>query len=64
MRSIKNQLLKGIFIIIFSTVMFLNILLMIFVRKYYYDNTEDLLKNRIQVSINFYTKYFSFEIIS
>ena len=59
MRSIKNQLLKGIFIIIFSTVMFLNILLMIFVRKYYYDNTEDLLKNRIQVSINFYTKYFS-----
>lgn len=59
MKSIKNQLLKGIFIIIFSTVMFLNILLMIFVRKYYYDNTEDLLKNRIQVSINFYTKYFS-----
>lgn len=59
MKSIKNQLLKGIFIIIFSTVMFLNILLMIFVRKYYYDNTEDLLKSRIQVSINFYTKYFS-----
>ncbi|MGV2686376.1 two-component sensor histidine kinase, partial [Clostridium perfringens] len=47
------------FIIIFSTVMFLNILLMIFIRKYYYDNTEDLLKNRIQVSTNFYTKYFS-----
>lgn len=45
--------------IIFSTVMFLNILLLIFVRKYYYDNTEDLLKSRIQVSINFYTKYFS-----
>ena len=59
MKSIKNELLKGIFIIIFSTVMFLNILLMIFIRKYYYDNTEDLLKNRIQVSINFYTKYFS-----
>lgn len=59
MKSIKNQLLRGIVIIIFSTVMVLNILLMIFIRKYYYDNTEDLLKSRIEVSINFYNKYFS-----
>ncbi len=58
-KSIRNKLLQGIFVIIFSTVMFLNILLLIFVRKYYYDNTEDLLKNQIQVSINFYNKYFS-----
>lgn len=58
-KSIRNKLLQGIFVIIFSTVMFLNILLLIFVRKYYYDNTEDLLKSRIQVSINFYNKYFS-----
>lgn len=59
MKSIKNQLLRGIVVIIFSTVMVLNILLMIFIRKYYYDNTENLLKSRIEVSINFYNKYFS-----
>ena len=58
-KSIKNQLLRGIVVIIFSTVMVLNILLMIFIRKYYYDNTENLLKSRIEVSINFYNKYFS-----
>ena len=59
MKSIKNQLLKGIVIIIFSTVVLLNILLMIFIRKYYYDNTEDLLKSRMDVSVSFYNKYFS-----
>ena len=59
MKSIKNQLLKGIVIIIFSTVIVLNILLMIFIRKYYYDNMEEILKSRIEVSISFYNKYFS-----
>ncbi|MBS5939845.1 HAMP domain-containing histidine kinase [Clostridium sartagoforme] len=59
MKSIKNELLRGIVIIIFSTVILLNILLMIFIRKYYYDNTEDLLKSRMDVSVSFYNKYFS-----
>lgn len=59
MKSIKNQLLKGIVIIIFSTVVVLNVLLMVFIRKYYYDNMEAILKSRIEVSMNFYNKYFS-----
>ena len=59
MKSIKNQLLKGIVVIIFSTVVVLNILLMVFIRKYYYDNMEAILKSRIEVSMNFYNKYFS-----
>ena len=58
-KSIKKQLLGGIVIIIFSTVVVLNILLMVFIRKYYYDNMEAILKSRIEVSINFYNKYFS-----
>ena len=58
-KSIKNQLLKGIVIIIFSTVILLNILLMIFIRKYYYDNMEAILKSRIEVTMSFYNKYFS-----
>ena len=32
---------------------------MIFIRKYYYDNMENILKSRIEVSMNFYNKYFS-----
>ena len=59
MNSRKNKLLKGIVVIIFSTVVVLNILLMVFIRKYYYDNMEASLKSRIEVSINFYSKYFS-----
>lgn len=57
-KSIRTQLLKIIFIVILSIIVILNILLMVFIRKYYYDNTEDLLNNRIDVSINLYDKYF------
>lgn len=58
-KSIKNDLLIGILMIIFLTLIILNLLIMFFIRKYYYDNTEELLKSRMEVSINFYEKYFS-----
>lgn len=60
-KSIKNKLIKDFFIVIFSTIIILDVLLMIFVRKYYYDNTEQLLKSQIEVSTNFYNKHFSAE---
>lgn len=58
-KSIKSKLIKNFFIVIFSTIVILDVLLMIFVRKYYYDNTEQLLKSQIEVSTNFYNKHFS-----
>ncbi|ATD55973.1 sensor histidine kinase [Clostridium chauvoei] len=58
-KSIKSRLIRNFFVVIFSIVVFLNILLLIFVRKYYYDNTEELLRNQIRVSTTFYNKYFS-----
>lgn len=58
-KSIKIRLIRNFFIVIFSIIVFLNVLLLIFVRKYYYDNTEELLRNQIKVSTNFYNKYFS-----
>lgn len=58
-KSIKDKLIKDFFIVIFLTIVILDILLMIFVRKYYYDNTEELLKSQIEVSTNFYNKHFS-----
>ncbi|MGL5087283.1 MAG: HAMP domain-containing protein, partial [Clostridium sp.] len=58
-KSIKSKLIKNFFIVIFSTIVILDVLLMVFVRKYYYDNTEQLLKSQIEVSTNFYNKHFS-----
>lgn len=59
MRTIKSRLVKSFSIVIFITILVLDILLITFVRKYYYDNMHDLLKNQLQVSTNFYKKYFN-----
>lgn len=58
-KSIKSKLIRDFFIVIFSTIIILDIFLMAFIRKYYYDNTEQLLKSQIEVSTNFYNKHFS-----
>ena len=59
MRTIKSRLVKSFSIVIFITILVLDILLITFVRKYYYDNMNDLLKNQLQITTNFYKKYFS-----
>lgn len=59
--SIKGKLIRNFFILIMIILIFLNILLFGFVKKYYYDNAEQVLKNQIQVSTNFYNRYFSEE---
>lgn len=58
-KSIRTKVIKDFFIVIFSTIVILDVFLMVFVRKYYYDNTEQLLKSQIEVSANFYSKHFS-----
>lgn len=57
-KSIKGQVVRIILVTISLIIVILNILLMIFLRKYYYDNTEDLLRSRINVSLRLYEKYF------
>lgn len=59
MRTIKSRFVKSFYIVIFITILVLDILLITFVRKYYYDNMNDLLKNQLQVTTNFYKKYFN-----
>lgn len=59
MRTIKSRLVKSFSIVIFITILVLDIFLITFVRKYYYDNMNDLLKNQLQVTTNFYKKYFN-----
>ena len=49
MRTIKSRLVKSFSIVIFITILVLDILLITFVRKYYYDNMNDLLKNQLKI---------------
>lgn len=59
MKSIKTKILASFLILIFSTVVILDVMLSIFVKQYYYDNTESILKSQIYLASGFYNKYFS-----
>ncbi len=62
-KSIKNRLVKNFMLIIVITVLILQIVLTKGIKKYYYDNLEDILTSQIQYSTDFYSRYFSsFEI--
>ncbi|QEK11885.1 cell wall metabolism sensor histidine kinase WalK [Crassaminicella thermophila] len=59
MKSIKKRLMINFMLVIFISVLFLEILLINFVKQYYYKNVEDVLTNQIMISSEFYTRYFS-----
>lgn len=59
MKSIRSKLLKNFLIVIISTVLILDILTLICLKGYYYNNTQKNLLNQLDASINFYQKYFS-----
>lgn len=59
MKSIRNKLTFNFMLIIIVTVLILEIILINIVRYYYYNNIQSILSNQIEVSSEFYTKYFS-----
>ncbi|WP_024614009.1 sensor histidine kinase [Clostridium sp. Ade.TY] len=59
MKSIKNRIIRNFIIVVFSTIVILDILLMVFVRQYYYKNIQTILTNQIDLAINFYDRYYS-----
>ncbi|MDT8716328.1 HAMP domain-containing protein [Clostridium sp. 19966] len=59
MKSIRNKLTFNFMLIIIVTVLILEIFLINIVRYYYYNNIQSILTNQIEVSSQFYTKYFS-----
>ncbi|MCR6516093.1 MAG: ATP-binding protein [Clostridium sp.] len=59
MMSIKRKLIRNFMIVILSSIVILDLLLIFFVRGYYYDNTENMLTNQIDIATNFYDKYYS-----
>lgn len=60
-RSIKTRLVINFMLIIIITVVILEIVLINGIREYYYKNVETILTNEIELSIDYYLRYFSSE---
>ena len=58
-KSIKIRLIYGFVCIVLISVTILEIILISLVRRYYYDNLEEIMTNHIKMSANFYVRYFS-----
>ena len=59
MKSIKSRIIRNFIIVVLMTIIILDTLLAIFVRQYYYNNTETILENQINLAVNFYDRYYS-----
>ncbi|MCT4607292.1 MAG: ATP-binding protein [Marinisporobacter sp.] len=59
MKSIKKRVAINFMLVVFFSVLFFEILLINFVKQYYYKNIEDVLTNQITISSEFYSRYFS-----
>ncbi|MEQ8197798.1 MAG: HAMP domain-containing sensor histidine kinase [Clostridiaceae bacterium] len=59
-KSVKTKMVKYFISIIFFIVLILNILMINYMRTYYYDSTEQVLKSKLNTSADFYNKYFSY----
>ncbi|MGL4570238.1 MAG: ATP-binding protein [Clostridium sp.] len=59
MKSIKTRMLRNFIGVILSTIIILDVLLIAFVKQYYYDNTQTILTNQIDLATNFYDRYYS-----
>ena len=57
-KSIQGILIESFLAVILSTTLILDFMMAIFVKKYNYNDIEELLKNQINIAINFYEKYF------
>ncbi|MBZ9606677.1 HAMP domain-containing histidine kinase [Clostridium estertheticum] len=59
MRGIKARLVWSYLLVIFFTVITLEVFLTVSIEKYYYKNMESLLSSQIKGSVDFYNNYFS-----
>lgn len=59
-KSIKTKMVKYFILIILFTVGILNILMISYIRTYYYSSIEQTLKSQLNISADFYNKNFSY----
>lgn len=57
--SIRQRIVGYFLLLIVGTILVLNIALSLYVKSYYYNNTEQSLKNQINLSIVYYKQYFA-----
>lgn len=58
-KSIKNRLVMSYMMIIIITVLILETVILSSVRTYYYKSIEDILFNEMQLSLEYYSRYYS-----
>lgn len=58
MKSIKTKLIQKFLIVLLLLLIILDVVLTLFIKNYYYDNTKSLLKSQMQVATSYYSKYF------
>lgn len=61
MKSLKRRVVFNYTIVILVTIIFLEILLAVFIRQYYYGNITQILKEKVAVTTEFYQKYLVYE---
>jgi Signal transduction histidine kinase len=59
MKSIKTRLVGNFMLVILITVVILEISLISAVKRYYYNNVEEMLTNQVKFSSQYYSRYFS-----
>ncbi|MGO1370179.1 sensor histidine kinase [Senegalia sp. (in: firmicutes)] len=59
MKSIKKRLVGAFILVILITILIFEVLLIGLLRQYYYNNAQELLTNQIEISSDFYSRYFS-----
>ncbi|WP_027632245.1 sensor histidine kinase [Clostridium hydrogeniformans] len=58
-KSIKYKVVRNFLLVVIISVLLLELLIINFVKHYYYKNIEDLLTNQIKISSEIYSRYFS-----
>ena len=59
MKSIKTRLMKNFLVLLLSTIIIVSAMFLIFISRYYYQNTEEILLSQINISADFYKRYLS-----
>lgn len=57
MKSIKSRLIQSFLLVVSLTILIVSAMFLIFITRYYYQGTEDILKNQVKTAAEFYEKY-------
>ncbi|MGL4991071.1 MAG: sensor histidine kinase [Sarcina sp.] len=59
MKSIKSRLVRSFVLVVSATILIVSVMFLMFITRYYYQGTEDILKSQVKVAADFYDKYLS-----